>query len=119
MATTVQRLFHTSFHSKSELVSSHSSIDSALKALKSSSRQLHTTLSAFHDEMHVLERLYYKGKNQHRSALFWRRVCELRRYGNRIIRLKLDDLVEQSRRSFWGPIDQQKYGFVDLWYHIH
>ena len=108
MTAAIQQSLHTSFHPRSELITSHSSIDSALKALKSSSKQLQATLSTFHDEMRILERLYYKGKNQHRSALFWRRVCELRRFGERIKRTQMEVLVEQTRRSFWGPLDQQR-----------
>ena len=32
----------------------------------------------------MLERLYYKGKNQHRTALFWQRVAEMRKFGERV-----------------------------------
>jgi hypothetical protein len=95
-------------HPRSEFAGSPSAIDTVLKTLKTSSRQLQTSIAAFRDEMQILERLYYKGKNQHRTALFWRRVCEVRRYGDRINRADLVDLVEGFRRSFWGPAALQK-----------
>lgn len=98
-----------SLHPRSELASLHSSVDIALKTLKISSKKLQATLAAFRDEMQILERLYYKGKNQHRTALFWRRVCEVRRYGDRFNHSQLDSLVEVLRRSFWGPLHEQRH----------
>lgn len=95
-------------HLRSEFSGPPSAIDAALKTLKTSSRQLQTFLAAFRDEMQTLERLYYKGKNQHRAALFWRRVSEVRRYGERFNRAELAELVEGFRRSFWGPVELQK-----------
>jgi hypothetical protein len=54
------------------------------------------------NEAQVLERLYYKGKNQHRGALFWRRVGETRRYSARLGGIHIDDVVEILRYSFFG-----------------
>ncbi|KAF9264719.1 hypothetical protein L218DRAFT_199493 [Marasmius fiardii PR-910] len=79
----------------------HSKVDSILKDLKSLSKRLHTTLSGYETELKVLERIYYKSKNQHRSALFWRRVIETRRYGRRIEQIELGDFVNTLRMSFY------------------
>jgi len=54
-----------------------------------------------------LHQLYYKGKNQHRAALFWRRVVEMRRYGDRVQELDLPSLVDSLRYSFFGQELQQ------------
>ncbi|KAF7966293.1 hypothetical protein HWV62_33375 [Athelia sp. TMB] len=77
-------------------------IDSALKVLKSGSRRIKAACSSFHEELKLLERLYYKGKNQHRSSLFWKRVVELKRLGERLDGLYVPDMLEQLRFSFWG-----------------
>src|SRR6266436_1779555 len=80
--------------------SSYPSIDSVLKELKSCSRRLQTTFSAYHDELQILERLFYKGKNQHRSALFWKRAAEMKRYGERLDALGFPDIFALLRSSF-------------------
>ncbi|KAL7283334.1 hypothetical protein ACG7TL_002763 [Trametes sanguinea] len=77
-------------------------IDSVLKQLKACSRRLQTALSTHRTELQVLERLYYKGKNQHRTALFWQRVAEMRRLGGRVDEMHIDDVVESLRLAFWG-----------------
>lgn len=87
---------------------SHTSIDSVLKELKSSSRRLQTAFSVFRVELQVLERLYYKGKNQHRSALFWKRASEIKRYGERLDGMDLPTSVELLRCSFFGATSVQK-----------
>lgn len=84
-----------------------SSIDSILKDLKICTRRLHTAFQSQQMELQILERLYYKGKNQHRSALFWRRIEEIRRYGLRLTRQDTHSLVEGMRMSFWGPMNEQ------------
>jgi trans-aconitate methyltransferase len=86
----------------------HPHIDSALKQLKSCARSLQLVLSTFSDELQILHRLYYKGKNQHRPALFWRRVTEMRRYADRVEELSLLSLVDSLRYSFFGEEAQQK-----------
>jgi hypothetical protein len=83
-------------------------IDGALKDLKAASRRLRSACAALQDESRVLERLYYKGKNQHRSALFWRHVSEVRRYYRRLEELRLTRVVEDLRGSFFGDLAVHK-----------
>ncbi|KAJ7774673.1 hypothetical protein DFH07DRAFT_800468 [Mycena maculata] len=85
----------------------HSTIDAALKELKTCARRLQPVFATFSDELQILHRLYYKGKNQHRPALFWRRVAEMRRYGDRVQELSLLSLVDSLRYSFFGEDLQQ------------
>lgn len=58
--------------------------DTILKSLKKSKRQCRANLNALSDELEILERLYYKGKNQHSSSLVWKRITEARRYAQRV-----------------------------------
>src|SRR5271154_7527015 len=81
---------------------SYAPIDSALKDLKTSSRRLNSSFLAFRDETHILERLYYKGKNQHRSAIFWKRVLEVRRYARRLDEMQIPKRVDHLRCTFFG-----------------
>lgn len=83
-------------------------INSVLKQLKSCTRRLQAALASHALELRVLERLYYKGKNQHRTALFWRNVSEIRRYGERVEIMDLYGLVERMRIAFWGETGLQK-----------
>ncbi|KAJ7109332.1 hypothetical protein C8R44DRAFT_802223 [Mycena epipterygia] len=85
----------------------HPNIDAALKDLKLCARRLQPVLDTFSDELQILHRLYYKGKNQHRPALFWRRVAEMRKYGDRVEELSLPSLVDSLRYSFFGEELQQ------------
>lgn len=82
--------------------SRHILIDASLKDLKLCSRRLQTAIGAFGEECQILERVYYKGKNQHRGALFWRRVVEIRRYCDRVRGLHIDNIVDVLRCSFFG-----------------
>jgi hypothetical protein len=103
---TTPHLVHTI---KSSLPASrHASIDAALKALKASSRRLQTAFALLNDELRILERLYYKGKNQHRSALFWKRVLEVRRYSRRLSEISLLEVVESFRLAFFGELGNQQ-----------
>ena len=77
-------------------------VDALLKQLKACSRRLQAALTSHRTELQVLERLYYKGKNQHRTALFWQRVAEMRKLGGRLDEMHIDDIVESLRLSFWG-----------------
>lgn len=86
----------------------HSTVDGVLKELKSASRELQRIFASFRLELELIDRLFYKNKNQHRSALFWRKVTEMRRFGHKLDDHKYDRLVEDARRWFWGPPDQQK-----------
>lgn len=80
----------------------HKDIDAVLKDLKLCSRRLKSALDSFRDELRTLERLYYKGKNQHRMALFFKRVPEMRRYGRRLSELDILERVDLLRASFVG-----------------
>jgi hypothetical protein len=80
----------------------YSSIDSFLKPLKATTRRLQVASTTMANEEQLLQRIYYKGKNQHRSALFWRRTAEIRRYAQRTKDLNLADLLHRLRCSFFG-----------------
>jgi hypothetical protein len=82
------------------------SVDSILKDIKTCIRRLQTVFSSFDEEGKVLERIYYKGKNQHRSALFWRHVAGIKRCAQRLS--ELPDIVVDLRRSFFGELASQK-----------
>ena len=86
----------------------HLSLDSVLKDLKSCSRRLESIFSAYRDELQILERLFYKGKNQHRSALFWKRAAEMKRYGERLDTLGFPDMFALLRSSFYGATSIQR-----------
>jgi len=86
----------------------HPTVDAVLKELKTASRELQKIFASFRLELELLDRLFYKNKNQHRSALFWRKVTEMRRFCHKLDNRKPDGLVEDARRWFWGPLDQQK-----------
>ena len=86
----------------------HSTVDGVLKEFKSATRELQKVFASFRLELELLDRLFYKNKNQHRSTLFWRKVTEMRRFGHKLDHHKPDGLVEDARRWFWGPLDQQR-----------
>lgn len=85
----------------------HSTIDSCLKTLRTTVRNVSAFEEALAEEAQILERLYYKSKNQHRSALFWRHVCEIRRICGRIMTLdkkgKVGRCLDTLRSSFHEP----------------
>lgn len=87
---------------KSTDPSSYALVDAALKDLKICLRRLQFTHSTFRDDLQILQRLYYKGKNQHRYALFWKHTSELRKYGERLDGLGLLSILELTRCSFFG-----------------
>uniref|UniRef100_A0A5K1K0Y4 Cell surface hydrophobicity-associated protein n=1 Tax=Ganoderma boninense TaxID=34458 RepID=A0A5K1K0Y4_9APHY len=96
----------------------HYVVDAVLKQLKACSRRLQTTLDSHRTELQVLERLYYKGKNQHRTALFWQRVAELRKFGERVDEMRMEEVVENLRLSFWGePSARTKKVLKGPWTH--
>ncbi|KAF9464649.1 hypothetical protein BDZ94DRAFT_454330 [Collybia nuda] len=84
----------------------HSSIDSILNDIKHCARSLRTLLKTQLDEARILERLYYKGKNQHRGALFWRHVAEMRRFCSRVDGAQIDVVLDTFYRSFFD----EKFG---------
>ncbi|EIW85222.1 hypothetical protein CONPUDRAFT_49102 [Coniophora puteana RWD-64-598 SS2] len=79
-----------------------SDVDAILKGLKTCSTRLRASMSTFADELHLLERVYYKSKNQHRSSMFFKRVSDVRRYGYRLSGLQLPELVAELRAAFFG-----------------
>ena len=88
-----------------------SKVDAGLKNFKLLSRQLHTLLNTHDTELQILQRLYYKNKNQHRGSLFWRKVVEIRRYSERFEQHKLHMLIDNFRCTFYGP-GVHKYGSI-------
>jgi hypothetical protein len=83
-------------------------IDSTLKQLRGFAQQLKPLEECFQDELRVLERLYYKGVNQHRSALFWRRIEEVRKLGRRFAELRVTALVDNLRYAFYTSNDSER-----------
>ncbi|KAF8654061.1 hypothetical protein AX16_003595 [Volvariella volvacea WC 439] len=99
----------------------HLRVDSILKALKIHSRRINTGITLHNDELSVLERLYYKGKNQHRASLFWRTIIETRRHCYRLRELSLTELVDTLRGAFYGLGHEQQSSQKMLkaaWTHI-
>jgi hypothetical protein len=80
----------------------HPDVDAVLKDLKLCSRRIEGALSTHRVELQVLERLYYKGKNQHRSALFWGRVKEMKKHACRLQEVDASDIVASLRSCFYG-----------------
>ncbi|THH03809.1 hypothetical protein EW145_g5994 [Phellinidium pouzarii] len=81
--------------------SHHPKFDAILKGLRACARQFSLLLPCLHDELRILERLYYKGLNQHRTALFWRRIKEARRLGQRLLETQLLALTDDLRYAFY------------------
>lgn len=77
-------------------------IDVFLKQAKSHLRDAQAIFSSHQAEMVLLDRLYYKGKNQHHMSLFWQRVCEMRRYGRRLQDMNVTAMMENNRAMFYG-----------------
>ncbi|KLO06726.1 hypothetical protein SCHPADRAFT_837640 [Schizopora paradoxa] len=83
-------------------VSFYGRVDAALKDLRTCSRQIGPVLLSMEDELRILDRLYYKGKNQHRLAKFWKKVEEMRRFGKRIVEMQLSARMDDLRYAFYG-----------------
>lgn len=81
--------------------SRHGSVDNELKALKLHTRRLQSVLTTQATELQILQRLYYKNKNQHRGALFWRNVVEIKRFLERVEHLNLIDMINGLRSMFY------------------
>ncbi|KAG8755442.1 hypothetical protein FRC12_010882 [Ceratobasidium sp. 428] len=71
-----------------------------LKTLKSSSKNIRSGQKHLLTEMHLLERVYYKGKNQHGLSLFWRNVVSIRRMASRIHETNTPRLLEMLAGMF-------------------
>jgi hypothetical protein len=84
-------------------------IDAGLKSFKLLSRRLHTLVNTHATELQILQRLYYKNKNQHRGSIFWRKVVQIKRYSERFEQHKLHILIDDFRCAFYGP-GIHKYG---------
>jgi hypothetical protein len=82
--------------------SKHSLVDAFLKSLKLHMRKQGALLAQHATELAVLERIYYINNNQHRAALFWKRVVEARRYSRRLKSCDVSSLVNSLRRSFYS-----------------
>lgn len=86
-------------------------IDRILKDLKSCTRRLHAAFASHQVELQILEKLYYKGNNQHRTALFWRRVSDVRRFGKRLESVRILEHLETLRLTFWGDASQHRLAY--------
>lgn len=82
--------------------SKHAFVDAFLKSLKLHMRKLNALLSQHTTELAVLERIYYINNNQHRAALFWKRVVEALRYSRRLKSCDVSLLANSLRGSFYG-----------------
>ncbi|KAF8520232.1 hypothetical protein BU17DRAFT_47200, partial [Hysterangium stoloniferum] len=98
-------LVHTTIPRGSLDVSLHTTVDESLKDLKIVHQRLEENITALSSELRLLERIYYKGKNQHRAALFWRKVIEVRRICTRISCLGAIGVVEELRYTFYDTPD--------------
>lgn len=97
----------TKAHPRAQVdVNKHGIVDSSLKNFKACAQRLPTLMTLFSEESRLLERIYYKNKNQQRSSLFWRKFEEIRRLVFRVLELNPEKLVETLRYSFYGS---QKY----------
>ncbi|KAL1744539.1 hypothetical protein HDZ31DRAFT_82595 [Schizophyllum fasciatum] len=97
----------------------HTAVDAALRDLKKFSRRLHSTFDAFSEELQVLDRVFYKGKNQHRSALFFRRVADIRKFSQRISQYNAPQIIDAFRCSFFGPDAQtNSKALKGAWSHV-
>lgn len=78
-------------------------VDGALKALRVASKRVNAAASSHELELAILVRLHYKNKNQHRGALFWRKVEEVKKFAVRLHALDLPALLDQTRLAFHAP----------------
>ncbi|KAK9763722.1 hypothetical protein K7432_009372 [Basidiobolus ranarum] len=56
----------------------------------------------FWSEVKTLERLFYKNWNQHRNAVYFRRLYEVRRILGRLSELRIDEIVGDLLDTFYG-----------------
>ncbi|CAE6421636.1 unnamed protein product [Rhizoctonia solani] len=89
-----------------------------LKQLKSGHKNARNSQKLLFTEMHLLERVYYKGKNQHGLSLFWRSVVSVRRMSARVYETNLPGLLEVLGSMFHEePFGGQKV-FSGAWTRI-
>ncbi|CAG8612320.1 14969_t:CDS:2, partial [Cetraspora pellucida] len=67
-------------------------------------------------EMNILERLYYKNKNQHKRAEYFRKIEEVRRIILRFKEMRIGELMSEFIGLFYGndknQIHQRKWEYV-------
>lgn len=80
----------------------YAAIDNELKSLKLLSRRIQSAIAAHLAELQILHRLFYKNKNQHRGALFWRNISEVRRYAEKLQDLDVLNAINAFRNAFHG-----------------
>ncbi|CAE6465355.1 unnamed protein product [Rhizoctonia solani] len=86
-----------------------------LKQLKYAHKNGRASQKLLFTEMHLLERVYYKGKNQHGLSLFWKSVVSVRRISTRIYETNLPGLLEALGGMFHEePFEGQKV-FSGAW----
>ena len=98
--------------------SQHSLVDAQLKNLKFLTRKFQSALTSHATELQLLQRLIYKNKNQHRGALFWRNVIEIRRCSEQVDKQKLNESLSALRNSFFPSTSQGYVLLVNRLRHI-
>jgi hypothetical protein len=89
--------------SRQELDSQHySAVDSTLKDLHRLSRRIKEVHDCLLGDLWLLQRLHYKGQNQHHAAMFWKRTQEIRRILRRVTGYSMNNLVEDLARECHG-----------------
>ncbi|RIA90700.1 hypothetical protein C1645_822997 [Glomus cerebriforme] len=69
--------------------------------------QLSAQVFTFHknelwDEANILERLYYKNKNQHQRAGYFRKIIEVRKVLKRIKEMEINELMSEFMGTFYS-----------------
>ncbi|GES86334.1 hypothetical protein RCL_jg18449.t1 [Rhizophagus clarus] len=69
--------------------------------------QLTTQVIVFHknelwDEVNILERLYYKNKNQHQRAGYFRKIIEVRKFFKRVKEMEINELMSEFIGAFYS-----------------
>ena len=83
-------------------IAAQESVNAFLKSLKAYVRKLGGIFAQHTTELAVLERVYYKGKNQHHASLLWQRVCEMRRFGKKAEAININGILDTLRATFYG-----------------
>ncbi|CAE6414030.1 unnamed protein product [Rhizoctonia solani] len=89
-----------------------------LKQLKSGHKNARNSQKLLFTEMHILERVYYKGNNQHGLSLFWRSVVSVRRMSARIYETNLPGLLEALGSMFHEEMFGGQKVFSGAWTRI-
>ncbi|CCO33303.1 hypothetical protein BN14_07377 [Rhizoctonia solani AG-1 IB] len=89
-----------------------------LKQLKSGHKNARNSQKLLFTEMHILERVYYKGNNQHGLSLFWRSVVSVRRMSARIYETNLPGLLEALGSMFHEELFGGQKVFSGAWTRI-